>query len=218
MNGLYARALLLLTLTGASAFFSSCHTSRNTIQTASVQAGPKTPDFLGDLSFQGPSRSMSVSGRLTETTSYPKLNPSEGNSLQVKYSTLLQVLPEAIRNLPLYKFIDEWYGVPYQYGGNSKSGIDCSAFVQRVFEQVYGLNLLRTAMDQASMTSLIWNRDYCKEGDLVFFHTRGRNISHVGVYLLNNFFVHASTSQGIMISSLDESYWQKRFSCAGRLL
>lgn len=217
MTGLYARALSLLILTGASTIFSSCHSSRKSVQTASIQSEVKTPGFLEDMSFQGPSRSMTVTGRIPEVN-YPRLNPSEGNSLQVKYSTLMQVLPDAIRNLPLYKFIDEWYGVPYRYGGNSKVGIDCSAFVQRMFEEVYGLNVVRTAMDQASMTSLIWNRDYCKEGDLVFFHTRGRKISHVGIYLLNNFFVHASSSQGIMISSLDEEYWQKRFSCAGRLL
>jgi lipoprotein Spr len=160
---------------------------------------------------------MTVTGRIPEAI-YPKLNPSECNSLKLKYSAIIKVLPEAIRNLQLYEFIDDWYGVRYRYGGNSKAGIDCSAFVQRVYEEVFGMGLLRTAFTQAGMTRLLWNREFCKEGDLVFFHTKGRQISHVGIYLANNFFVHASTSQGIMISSLDDDYWQKRFSCAGRLL
>lgn len=214
---MYARALLLLTLVGTPIFLTSCHTSRSAAPSTAVQPSLKTPSFLDDLSFQGPSTNMCVTGRNPESL-YFKLNPSEGNCLQMKYSAMMRVMPESIRNLPLYKFIDEWYGVRYKYGGNSKHGIDCSAFVQRVYEEVFGMSLLRTAMNQASMTRLLWSREFCKEGDLIFFNTRGSQISHVGIYLMNNFFVHASSSQGIMISSLDDGYWKNRFSCAGRLL
>jgi lipoprotein Spr len=73
-------------------------------------------------------------------------------------------------------------------------------------------------MDQFGMSNLIWRKEQCKEGDLVFFNIKGSRISHVGIYLMNNFFVHASSSQGIMISSLEDKYWSKYYACAGRVL
>ncbi|MBS1615641.1 MAG: C40 family peptidase [Bacteroidetes bacterium] len=141
-----------------------------------------------------------------------------GTNLRAKYAALLNVLPQAICNLALYRFIDEWYGVRYQLGGSSKEGIDCSAFIQKLYEQVFGISLLRTALMQVEETSRIKDATKCQEGDLIFFKSRKGRISHVGLYLKNDFFVHASSSQGIMISSLDDAYWGKRFACAGRVL
>jgi lipoprotein Spr len=63
----------------------------------------------------------------------------------------------------------------------------------------------------------VWNADSLKEGDLVFFKTRGRSISHVGIYLMNNFFVHASSSQGVIISSLNDEYWSRKYAGAGKV-
>jgi len=201
-----------------STLFSSCYSSQQFVQPSLTRKVATTPQYLSNLSLKGPERSLTISGRCIVDPCMATIDPAAGKSLQSKYATLLQVMPEAIRNLPLYHFIDDWYGVRYRFGGNSKSGIDCSAFVQRVYEQVFGMNLLRTAFDQFGMSNLIWSKEYCKEGDLVFFNTRGSKISHVGIYLINNFFVHASSSHGIMISSLDEQYWQKKFTCAGRLM
>lgn len=134
-----------------------------------------------------------------------------------KYANVIGLMPRAMSNYMLYKFIDEWYGVKYTYGGNDKSGIDCSAFVQKLYEEVFCTNLVRTARDQFRSCNMIWDVDNLIEGDLVFFKTRGRSISHVGIYLANNFFVHASTSGGVMISSLTETYWSKRFAGAGKI-
>ncbi len=138
--------------------------------------------------------------------------------LRAKYAALLDVAPQLINNLSLYRFIDEWYGVRYLLGGDSKDGIDCSAFVQKLYEHVFGVNLVRTALEQAESTRLISDREHCQAGDLVFFKTGRGRISHVGLYLINNFFVHASSSQGVVITSLNDAYWSKHFACAGRVL
>lgn len=123
----------------------------------------------------------------------------------------------AARSNPvLYHFIEEWYGVPYRLGGESKAGVDCSAFVKRLFEEVYGQHLLRTAAQQYA-TSVPIIRTELREGDLVFFKIRSRRISHVGVYLQDGEFVHASLSRGVMISKLDNPYWTRYFAGAGRV-
>lgn len=144
-------------------------------------------------------------------------NNTFSNETLNKYSDLIGLMPKAMSNYILYKFIDEWYGVKYTYGGNDKTGIDCSAFVQRLYNEVFCTDLVRTARDQFHSCKMIWDIDNLIEGDLVFFKTHGKRISHVGIYLANNFFVHASTTGGVMISSLTETYWSKRFAGAGKI-
>jgi cell wall-associated NlpC family hydrolase len=200
-----------------SLLLTSCYSSQQATQPSLSKKVSSTPQYLDNLTLNGPERSMKIAARAADSRS-PIINPSGGSSLQAKYAALMNVLPDAIRNVRLYNFIDEWYGVRYRLGGNSKDGIDCSAFVQRMYETVFGLNLVRTAMQQFTKTEFISCKEQCKEGDLVFFHVRSRRISHVGIYLMNNYFVHASSSQGIMISNLQEPYWQKYFACAGRML
>ena len=146
-----------------------------------------------------------------------RIDPSVSNTLSEKYAGLLGVLTKQITNYSLYQFIDEWYGVNYRIGGNSKTGIDCSAFVQRLYSEVFGVDLFRTAMEQFNNCVRVHNINEAEEGDLVFFHIHGRRISHVGIYLVNDFFVHASRSQGIVISNLNDEYWHKYYACAGRL-
>jgi len=143
--------------------------------------------------------------------------PAISDELLNKYASMIGLMPKSMSNYILYKFIDEWYGVKYTYGGNDKSGIDCSAFVQKAYAEVFCTELVRTARDQFHSCRMIWDIDNLIEGDLVFFRTRGKRISHVGIYLANNFFVHASTTGGVMISSLTETYWSKRFAGAGKI-
>lgn len=199
------------------ALLSSCYSSQQLVQPSLTQKVSRSPEYLSNLTLNGPERSLTITTRTADSRK-AAIAPASGKTLQSKYAMLMQVVPEALCNLSLYSFIDEWYGVRYRLGGNSKTGIDCSAFVQRAYEQVFGLNLLRTALDQFSMSNLIWRKDQCKEGDLVFFNIKGSRVSHVGIYLINNFFVHASSSHGIMISSLEDKYWTKYFACAGRVL
>jgi lipoprotein Spr len=140
---------------------------------------------------------------------------TESSPLQIKYASILGVFPQAIKNITLYSFVEDWYGVRYRFGGDSKTGIDCSAFARRLYEKVFCVNLLRTALAQFSMCHFTKETDSIQEGDLVFFKTRGNRITHVGVYLKNDYFVHASSSHGVMISSLNNSYWERRFAGVG---
>jgi len=135
--------------------------------------------------------------------------------LQVKYAVLLSTPAEEVKNTKMFDFIDDWYGTPYRLGGTTKKGVDCSAFSQFLFASVYGLSIPRTAREQYNLTNRI-SRTELKEGDLIFFNTHG-GISHVGVYLQNNKFVHASTSGGVMISDIFDEYWVRRFVGVGRL-
>jgi lipoprotein Spr len=140
------------------------------------------------------------------------------NWLQLKYSIQMDIAVEEINNIPLLQKIDEWWGAPYLYGGSSKRGVDCSYFTLDVMNAIYNTNLKRTAAEQYTQSEKIDWSDL-KEGDLIFFKTDGsRSISHVGIYMTNNKFVHASTSQGVTISDLSEPYWQKRLYSLGRVL
>lgn len=136
------------------------------------------------------------------------------SALQFKYAMMLNVDVESLKNVSLLGFIDEWFGTKYRYGGTTKKGIDCSALSGALLLAVYGFNMPRTARQQYEATDHI-SKDELKEGDLVFFNTRG-GVSHVGVYLDNSYFVEAS-SHGVKISSLDDHYYAKRFICGGRV-
>ncbi|MGZ3839236.1 MAG: C40 family peptidase [Flavisolibacter sp.] len=145
---------------------------------------------------------------------FAKPSIEEADRLQFKYSLLLDTEVEMLKNISLLKLIDEWFGTKYRLGGTTKAGIDCSAFMQVLFSSLYGVSLPRTAREQFMASHKISRTDL-KEGDLVFFNTTG-GISHVGMYLQNNKFVHASSS-GVTISDLFDEYWVRRFVGARRM-
>jgi murein DD-endopeptidase / murein LD-carboxypeptidase len=133
-----------------------------------------------------------------------------------KYSRLLEVKKESLTNKKLYSFIENWYGIHYQYGGKNKNGIDCSGFVQILFKEVYGKIVSGSTKDIYSQcTHVLQNQ--LREGDLVFFKIDSRDVSHVGIYLQNDKFVHASTKAGVMIDCLNEEYYKKYFAGGGLL-
>ena len=133
---------------------------------------------------------------------------------QFKYAILLNESVEKLTNVLLYKTIDDWYGTRYRFGGSTNRGIDCSAFMQVLAGYAFGWMLPRTAREQFDAMKRI-GRDDLKEGDFVFFNTRG-GVSHVGMYLQNNKFVHSCSSQGVSIGDLSDSYWSARFIGARR--
>lgn len=153
--------------------------------------------------------------KATKERSYRKDEEENLSQIQVKYSVLLNTPAEEVKNTKMFEFLDDWYGTPYRLGGTTKKGIDCSAFSQFLFAAVYGFNIPRTAREQYNLTTRI-SRTELNEGDLIFFNTRG-GISHVGIYLQNNKFVHASTSGGVMISDIFDEYWARKFVGVGRL-
>ncbi len=136
-------------------------------------------------------------------------------ALKLKYAELLGKDSDDIENLPLLKSVDEWYGTKYKMGGESKSGIDCSAFVQAVYLTAFGMAVPRTAFEQYKAANRI-SATQMKEGDLVFFNTTG-GVSHVGIYMGNNKFVHASVARGVTVSDLFDPYYLKRFLGIGRI-
>lgn len=123
---------------------------------------------------------------------------------------------ETFGNTILYSFIDLWWATPYLYGGTTKYGIDCSGFTGKLLSSVYGISVPRTAGLQYGASQKI-ALDNLKEGDLVFFNTRG-GVSHVGFYLGDNYFVHSSVNAGVTINSLKEAYYKKAFIGGGRVV
>jgi murein DD-endopeptidase / murein LD-carboxypeptidase len=130
--------------------------------------------------------------------------------------SVLGVSSKEIKKSKLYSFIQDWYGVPYKYGGCKKSGVDCSCFINILYEQVYHQQLIGNAAELYNTSEKI-GLNKVKEGDLVFFKINVSYVSHVGVFLRGDHFVHASTSKGVIVSSLNEAYYKKYFYGAGRL-
>jgi lipoprotein Spr len=119
-------------------------------------------------------------------------------------------------NPTLVSFVDDWLGVAHQIGGKTKSGIDCSGLVSEIMNKVYHTKFIGPSYIMAQKAEPI-RREELHEGDLVFFKINDNKVSHVGVYLSSDFFVHATLRRGVMISSLEEDYYKKYFSGAGRI-
>lgn len=123
-------------------------------------------------------------------------------------------------NQKLYLEAASWLGVPYKYGGTSRSGVDCSGFTHLMYKTVYGKTLSRQSSAILQNDCKKINKKDLREGDLVFFRTDGKKSSipnHVGIYLKEQKFIHASSSKGVVISALDNSYYERNWLAAGRV-
>lgn len=150
-------------------------------------------------------------------TSKKNFDEANASQVQLKYAAILDVPANQLMNTKLLMDIDYWWGTKYCLGGSTEDCTDCSAFTQNLMREVYEINIPRTAKEQYDNSDHI-QKDELKEGDLVFFQTSRHQISHVGVYIANNKFAHASVSNGVTISDLDDEYWKQRFKAAGRVL
>ncbi len=110
----------------------------------------------------------------------------------------------------------QWHGTPYRLGGSSRRGVDCSAYVQSVYRDLYRVELPRSTEDQEDVGRRV-SRSRLRSGDLVFFKT-GWFKRHVGVYVANGRFIHASESRGVTESSLSTPYWSRTYWKARRVL
>ena len=117
----------------------------------------------------------------------------------------------------LYESVS-WLGVPYRHAHNDKNGTDCSGLTFSIYKNVYGIILDRSSDGQFYKNCKIISRNRIKQGDLLFFAINKENkISHVGMYLKDNKFIHASSVKGVVISDLNDTYYQKYFYAAGRV-
>lgn len=148
-----------------------------------------------------------ISSSLLSCSSSPNIKISRlsdiplGKKVDLKNSS-------AVKN-KLYAQYKSWRGVEYKMGGLSKNGVDCSGFVYHTFRSKFGINIPRTTKLQSTIGQAV-SKNKLKSGDLVFFKTATK-VRHVGIYLENNNFLHASTSKGVMISKLDNVYWKSKY-------
>ncbi|MCX6275860.1 MAG: NlpC/P60 family protein [Bacteroidetes bacterium] len=144
---------------------------------------------------------------------------SEQKKLQLYYnvSKILNTEVDTLANPLLFETIYEWLGTPYKYAGDCREGVDCSGFTCMLYQTVFGIKLANSSAEIFKDVKPL-KKDALEEGDLVFFKIRKRRVSHVGVYLGNNKFAHASVQSGVIVSDLDEPYYKKYFFKGGRVM
>ncbi|TAD97469.1 MAG: NlpC/P60 family protein [Bacteroidetes bacterium] len=148
-------------------------------------------------------------------------SPFSGSPFKTKTKTFAEKkvirVVDTLDHFQIEKTAKEWVGTRYRYGSNSKKGTDCSGFTGKLYEEVFNLGLHRGSLGMFEDKNINKvKKEDLRAGDLVFFVTRGKRVSHVGVYLKNNKFAHASTYRGVIISDLNEAYYKKRFAGAAR--
>lgn len=185
----------------AALSLSSCLTRKNALP------------YGGTVTTTPHSRPAAGSTILTDASSAPK-DIKAGRQLLESYAQVLGVPTYELQQQALYRYIDDWMGVPYRNGGNDRRGVDCSAFVGWVMREIYRKDIPRTTTDIARTVKRKRERQLA-EGDLVFFSFGRRGIDHVGIYLHNHKFVHASTSKGVIISDLRDPWYDNYFTRAG---
>ncbi|MEC3879869.1 C40 family peptidase [Parapedobacter sp. 10938] len=196
----YRHSVGLLCCLLAAITFSGCLTRKNALPS-------------GKTVTHTPRKHASKGSILTDASSAPK-NVRTGKQLLESYASVLGVPTGELQRPELYRFIDDWMGVPHRTGGTNHRGLDCSAFVGLVMQEVYNMEVPRTSKDMAEHIKRKYERQL-REGDLVFFSFGRRNIDHVGIYLHNHKFVHVSTSKGVIISDLRDPWYYPYFTRGG---
>lgn len=155
-------------------------------------------------------------GSSRNTASLVKKTPVGGESVS-KNQTVTIPQSLAPQSQALLKEASSWLGTPYRYGGTDKGGVDCSGLVSQVYKSALSIKLPRNSKAQS---------DYCTPtpkgelvpGDLLFFATgKGKNVSHVGIFIGDNRMIHSSASKGVIISDINADYYTRTFTGSGRV-
>lgn len=152
----------------------------------------------------------------------PNTNKVDISEILRKYSTTTDKNVNADKSDDREKMLMEiikYLDTPYKFGGNTKRGIDCSAFTKAVYEKALSVDLERSARQQYHEGHAVEGKNHLEFGDLVFFNTRRRvKPGHVGIYIGDHLFAHASSSNGVTVSSLKEAYFARRYMGARRIV
>lgn len=186
-------ALSLLVLT-------ACHTSRSTQQKSHTPSHATTTRI--------------------ETSRSHHSHSAKAAEMLATASQRLGLAPDYRRdNARLLGECAAWIGTPYVYGGNTQRGVDCSGLTLAIYKKVYGKKLHRRSRDQYEKDVRRIRRDDMQQGDLVFFTSprSGGRVGHVGIYLRDGYFLHASSTRGVVVSHLDGNYYRKHWVGAGRV-
>lgn len=126
--------------------------------------------------------------------------------------------PEAAVSERIVAEARTWLGTPYRYGGEERSGADCSGVVMKVYLAAAGVRLPRDSRSQRAFATVI-DRDMLVPGDLLFFASKagGEQVGHVGIYVGDDEFIHASSSRGVIVSRLGEPYYRRHYHSSGRV-
>ena len=204
---LYLAAAILLSLPVVS-----CHSTSNNTHTYRPYHERRN---------RGGSSSDDGTGSVDTTPSIEKNKPipQSGHGLVSDEWARLDIKLERKDNKELYKELKRWLGTPYIYAAHTcGEGTDCSGMVMEVFLKVYGIKVHRNSAKMLEENCHVIDLDDLKEGDLVFFCTNGdERISHVGIYLKDNKFVHASSSRGVTVDDLRQNYYATHFHAAARV-
>jgi len=160
--------------------------------------------FLFSANAQNPSTSKNTSD-------------DPDNLAKEYFSQIMGVAASSTTNTKMYQFVYDWIGTPYRLGGNTKNGIDCSKFAAQLYDQVFNTSIGYNSRNIYSNVDKV-SKPNLQPGDFVFFKIRSKNITHVGVYIGDNKFAHASSSRGVMISNLEDAYWKRYYYNGGRAL
>ena len=191
------RTAYLVIITAAALLLASCTVSR------------KSTRRSGASRVHQSSSSRNTGGSSASLGSAHKSNCSK-----------LGVNASSTDNARLYSECASWLGASYKYGGTTRSGVDCSGFVYMVYKAVFGKTLTRQSAGKLNDNCTRITKSQLREGDLVFFRTDGKKSStpnHVGIYLKENKFIHASTSKGVVVSDLLQSYYVTNWITGGRV-
>lgn len=167
-----------------------------------------------DLVLQD-ANSIIFDGEYIHDQSYINSKINEIEESVMSMSGVYSNLDNIILKNKLFNAFDKWAGTKYKLGGTNQYGIDCSALTREVFRDVFGYELPRVSVDQVKRGRKVSTSDL-KPGDLLYFTPENR-VNHVAVYIGNSLFINASSSQGVVLSSLNNSYWSKYFKYGVRV-